>query len=117
MTRRRLLLIALLLLGGGVAYWAIAAQPNPGVTRENFRRLHRHMTRAQVESILGKGDSTRVIEYWAEGDIQVAIAFFENGEAASGTFFEPSKKDIYLRESPEGISENLRYWIYKQTGW
>lgn len=56
MTRRRLLLFAaaacLLFVVPAVAYWTLV--PTPGVTLENFKRLHSGMSIEEVKTIMGR---------------------------------------------------------------
>src|ERR1700722_13886413 len=63
MLKRRLLtvsaLLVLPLIGVGVY---LLIPPNPGVTLENFRRLHEGMSREEVESILGSKGTLKGID-------------------------------------------------------
>jgi hypothetical protein len=96
-----LLCLAILAL---VVMWQRPAPPAPGVTLENFRRLHVGMTEAQVEAILGtshdkwRGDGGWVWVYeGADRRVGVEIGF-SGGEAIGGVYgtdvrhFEPLRE-------------------------
>jgi hypothetical protein len=65
MTRRRLLaasaLLLLPLIGFGVY---LLIPPNPGVTVENFHRLHKGMMLEQVETLLGGPENNRPSKFF-----------------------------------------------------
>jgi hypothetical protein len=120
MTKLRLLVLFVLLVplvGIGV-YWATLPPIKPGVTLENFRRLHKHMTRAQIEAILGTGkrDADSDIVRWKSGETEVAIAFFDSGEAGPGSFFEGGKDVAHLRDEARGW-ESFQLWLQRRMGW
>jgi hypothetical protein len=53
--RHRVVLLGTGVLAAVVGLGAYAmVPPEPGVTRENFRRIHRDMTAAEVEAVLGR---------------------------------------------------------------
>src|ERR1700722_11712669 len=62
MTRGRwLIVLAVLIVAvAGVGVYSLIP-PEPGVTVENFGRLHKGMTRGQVEAILGPGEEVERI--------------------------------------------------------
>src|SRR5687768_11090065 len=84
MPRRRILLLAaavclllLLAVPFGVR-WAMT--PEPGVTLENFRRLHSDMTMEEVEAVLGRPSDTKrdagqgfMVDVWHQGEDEVAL--------------------------------------------
>jgi hypothetical protein len=86
MRRRRLLLgaglLALLLGVAGLLLLPRMLAPKPGVTLENFRRIRRGMTLAEVEAAFGRPADERVDSAeqhtcleWAEGQYCVTIVF------------------------------------------
>jgi hypothetical protein len=112
-----ILCVLLLPLVGIGVYWVVQPPIRPGVTLENFRLLHKEMTRAQVESILGKGQIDSDIMRWKSGKAEVAIAFYDWDAAAVGTFFEDGKEVTHLNEQTAGAAESFRLWLYQRTGW
>jgi hypothetical protein len=65
LTRKRFLLVATLLVAGGGAVVLLLPLRPPRVTCENFERIRKGMTRANVVAVLGEpGDyTTRPVEY------------------------------------------------------
>jgi hypothetical protein len=108
--------IAVALIGLGI-YLATQPRIEPSVTVENFHRLHKYMTRAQVESILGKGYLDGQIVRWKSGKAEVAIAFFDFDEAASGQFFYGDRGVATLQEDRIGVGESFRLWVHQRLGW
>ena len=142
MTRRRLLILSALLLlplvGFGIYF---LTPPKPGVTRENFRRLHKGMTQEEVESILGgKGriDGLMIRPYLGErgthvedwrNQIYISITF-DGSEAIGGLctgleFDQETGECIgerelereHLGETSFGSLPFFRRWVKEWTGY
>jgi hypothetical protein len=89
-TRRKLLILGAVVfssLAGVGAYFLI--RPNPGIIRENFRRLHKGMTKADVVTILGsegeESDGKKFVN-WTGNHCHISIAFSGNDTANFGLF-------------------------------
>jgi hypothetical protein len=113
MTKKRLLLIASVPLAIVAVTLGVLAMlpPRPGVTKANFDRIEKGMTKAQVEEILGekgflvkvkKGDAPCL--YWNAGDgAEVWIRFSDdcvNGDmtwSADETFLDKIRSWLHLR--------------------
>lgn len=143
MIRRRLLLFAVVLaslIGVGIY---LLLPPKPGVTLENFRRLHVGMTRSEVESILGTPDeqeSTKLVPkyiHWSSNGFFAEI-LFENpvrvlgegdGEPLASLGFLsvlpesdrslPIRRPVpfeYLQDKPATDFERFCRWVKDRTG-
>ncbi len=129
MNRRKWLrfsVLAALCLVGVSVHWLIP--PKPGVTRENFRRLHKEMTLARIDALLdsgglGSGGQSRGVgERWEwngeEGSVLIILDVSRlNGgrfvivgqSAAAGWFTTKDGKIEVLRE--ETVVEMLQRWL------
>jgi hypothetical protein len=97
----------------------VRRQPSPGVTRDNFERLHEEMTEKEVEAIMGSPGEHGIdflgghTTLWRGQDCVVHITFV--GEHAStGRLFGPNYLILHLREkpeTPEAPFTTLRRWI------
>jgi hypothetical protein len=122
MTRRKWLIfpiLAIVVLAGVSIYWLIP--PRPGVTRANFHRLHKGMTLAQVEAILGSTGRKDgfAIEFWPEvGDIwewdgeegSLLLTIYPE-VVTGGSFRTKNGASEKLGDKPEGVLELLRRWL------
>jgi hypothetical protein len=118
MVRRRWLILPGLvfvgLIGSGVY---LLIPPKPGVTRENFRCLHKGMSQRQVAAILGSegkviGVMTGVsILGWKDGEGDIWVHFDGYG-AYEGTYWgNLNGEKLPLAEKPEGVLEVLHRWF------
>jgi hypothetical protein len=104
--RRRLLLIASLPLAAIVALWVAALlSPRDGVTKANFNRIQKGMTKPEVENIFGQ-ESTMlapcgrdVANLWrdSEGDRNAYVFFDKNERVLSTSWIEASVSDKIRR--------------------
>ena len=86
MRRRRLLLgvSAVVLLVAGFALFVWLTRPTPGVTWENFRRLHIGMSVKEVERLLGEphevyGSRRGTERYWKSQEVEISLTFDTEG--------------------------------------
>jgi hypothetical protein len=111
MKKRCLTMIALMLIGTCLALVVLAMlPPRPGVTKANFDRIEKEMTRVEVEEIFGKpstyrfafgsGTGTRYIELWRNVD----------GSYASISTQGDVIHSVHWHDSIETITEKLRRW-------
>jgi hypothetical protein len=114
-----LLCLAVLTL---VAIWTYPARKPPGVTPENFRRLHQGMTEKQVEAILGSPGMGWVFnlsygrEYAGDGcDVRIEFgAMNDNDEkvtAQQGWMTTTDGSVLELAEKPISLFDRLRLWL------
>jgi hypothetical protein len=83
--RKQVLAVSVLLLCLAVLALVVVWQrprPAPGVTLENFRRLHKGMTEVQVEAILG---APRYVDDEAVPDTRISI--FEDSDYSANVHF------------------------------
>jgi hypothetical protein len=125
-----------LLLGGGLVValvaivlfrWAVLHRPSPGVTRENFLRLHKGMREEDIEAILGPPTHSHTpvnacllllsadnCNIWT-GDEAGVIIYFpdEGGEEAVGGVLTGrfGAYEMGLREKPESPAAVFRRWF------
>src|SRR5690348_18276985 len=90
MTRYRLLLagsvICVGVITGVLLQWALT--PSPGMTRENFKRLHAGMTLPEMEAIMGRPPdhqmymTLRYFHLWIEEEnvVDIEMSFKTTGE-------------------------------------
>jgi hypothetical protein len=112
-----LLCVAVLAL---VVVWQRKAPPAPGVTGENFRRLHKGMSQEQVELILGAPSVEEKgrwfgLEYtdctW-EGESGYGIRMtFMPREAVDGDLIQDEGIMDVLRDKPVTLLEWVRSWL------
>jgi hypothetical protein len=127
MTRRRLLLLAaaacLLLAAPFVARWVMT--PAPGVTLENFKRLHDGMALDEVASILGRPPDDRkdypanewpaTMYSWksSTGKGEVVIVHFIGG-GLDGEFLNEYREIVLNLASPrtdDNLIAKIRRWL------
>jgi hypothetical protein len=130
LARRRILFttvvaaVVLLLVGIGVYF---SVPPKPGITRENFLRIHKGMPEEQVRSIFGSmgeprdflarhTDHEMHLTVWNGGDGVVWIVFDE-GKADAGVFDPEHGLSVPLGGEPEGLAQRVRRWVNDWTGW
>jgi len=96
------------------AWTLITLDPDPGVTRANFRRLHAGMKLPEIEAILGRPAdhcfyTTLCMNYWwwsDEGIVSIAHSIDRSG------YFEANGKiRLRLAPAPESFYAKLRYWL------
>ncbi len=109
MTKKRLLVVSVLLLALlGIGLGAAALIPEgPSVTKANFDRIKKRMTRDEVETIIGppEVDGGKYARWalWASADKStVRISFSESGDVA-----ETSWQDSF-----EPFSLKIRRWLH-----
>jgi hypothetical protein len=85
MTKKCELLISALLLAVVVALGVLAMLPSrPGVTKGNFDRIEKGMTKAEVEEIFGKKDdwaASRIENpkrWWSGNNCYATVSFVDN---------------------------------------
>ena len=107
MTKKRLLLLAFLPLVIVVTLGVLAIlPPSPGVTKANFDRIEKGMTKAEVEEIFGgKGElfheDDKALMYWDADDGSVAWIRFQ-GDCVDGKGW---------LDSDEPILDKIRRWL------
>jgi hypothetical protein len=112
MTKKRLLLFggflaACVCLPLGVV--TVMPDDGPGVTKANFNRIEKGMTKAEVEKIIGK-DSTPIggwgihtaLECWPSNDGATACIYFENERVTDMRWFD----------SPHSFLVKIRRWLH-----
>jgi hypothetical protein len=119
--RKRLVLAVGLVVCLGLVGLVIVPQlepPKPGVTVENFRRLHQGMTFEEVGAILdapgqgrtwwGEGQSLTV--YWKTDHGHAEVEFIDPGEggAQAGQFRADDGRVVLLRPKPLSFWDQLR---------
>jgi hypothetical protein len=112
MTKKRLLLIASLPLTIAVTLCVLAMPPpRPGVTKANFDRIKKGMTKAEVEAIFGeKGD-------WPDSTAQVGQAMCWRAKDGSGAVVEFVDECVVIKQwadSHETILDKIRRWLHVQ---
>ena len=117
MPRRRLLLIVaavcLLLAVPFVVRWAMT--PVPGVTNENFKRLHTGMTLEEMEAILGERAELQhvagmPVHTWTGKDSGVSV--IENAPGYMvGWHFRNGYPIAQLASPPDPLLTKIRRWL------
>jgi hypothetical protein len=118
MTKKRWFILGaiamvLALAGSSVVLWSFT-RIKPGATVENFRRLHRGMTQAEVEEILGQGGEVPVPQSfptriaWEGEDGVIYIDFISS--AWTGRYQGNNGEEINLRPNAETLKEKLNRW-------
>lgn len=114
MTNKRRYLISTVVIAAGVcvALAVFAMLPtHPGVTKANFDRIEKGMTRAEVEAVLGI-ESTPLLEIrkwlpstsgevWHHADGSSATIMFDNGRVYI----------MHWSESTESLTDKLHRWL------
>jgi hypothetical protein len=104
---KRWLLIALLLAPFGLALGVAVFRPppKPGVTPENFRRLHKGMSQAEVEAILGESadvvtpTSKCTVHWWFRPEFAVCIHYSSTpGKGVEGGIIGRGSKGLRMRD-------------------
>ena len=107
-TKKRLLLLAFLPLVIVVTLGVLAIlPPSPGVTKANFDRIEKGMTKAEVEEIFGgKGElfheDDKALMYWDADDGSLALIRFVDNCVPDKTWYD----------SDETILGKLRRWLH-----
>ncbi len=129
MTRRRRFIIlgVLLVAVVGVGVYLLMP-PKPGVTRENFRRLHKGMTSEQVQEIIGvrfslcASSSASLYMIWEGGEGKIQVEFIRTGVylnrpegATSGGFYPKEGNREQLTD--ESVLSSVWLWIAETVGW
>jgi hypothetical protein len=92
----------------------------PGVTIENFRRLHKGMTKEEVETVLGSDPKYRLgrwAEHWRTDDLSITILMDDDRFVTSGCCHLLKDGGGTYREIDEGTFEKVRRWVKDRTGW
>ena len=104
--KKRLLLIASLPLTIVVTLCVLAMlPPSPGVTKANFDRIEKGMTKAEVEQIFGeKGEWDAEIDrlVWQADDGTWACVWFIDGCVTQTNWLNPN----------ETLLEKIRRWLH-----
>jgi hypothetical protein len=110
MTKKRLLLIASLPLVIVVTVGVLAMMPpRPGVTKANFDRVEKGMTRAEVEEIFGeKGD----VWYGVAQVGQAMLWTARNGSTAIVEFVDECVAIKQWTDSNETLLAKIRRWLH-----
>lgn len=103
MTKKRLLLLAALPLVIAMTLGVLVMlPPRPGVTKANFDRIEKGMTKAQVEEIFGgEGQKTEWGRYWKSDDGSGAFFQFRDHCVVYGEWYD----------SHETILDKIRRWL------
>ena len=106
MTKRRLLLIAAVPLVACAMTLGVLAMlpPSPGVTKSNFDRVAKEMTRAEVERIFGgkKTFTEGPYDIWEADDESLALIGFEDN----------SVTHLFWEDSGETFLNKIRRWLH-----
>lgn len=114
MTKRRLLLIASLPLTVVVTLGVLAMLPSddrPGVTKANYDRIKRGMTKAEVEEVFGETSdlgmrlNSAITYEWRHTDGSCAEVTFSLGGLAA-------RKQWH--DSNESFLDRIRRWLHLQ---
>jgi hypothetical protein len=125
MARRRLLLLWLFVSLGlaaiGLGAFGIARsilRPEPGVTRENFRRLHFWMSPQEAETILGGPAKDKqyvtggFIEHWKSDGLTICLLTCgPNVLGGQLTMADGSAEPLRPEPSRETILDRVRRWL------
>jgi hypothetical protein len=118
-----IVLLLLLIAGVGVGgYLLTPPTPKPGVTLENFKRLHAGMTEEEVEKIFGSKGTDRGANcnfkyrllFWDDGEATVWISFVN--ETCSGCYYVNHEPITSVGPKPVGILEMFSSWIAARLG-
>jgi len=116
---------SILLLGLSLFLVQLRA-PSPGVTPENFRRLHRGMTEKEVEAIMGRPGGSRIgvtgshCTYWRESHHTVVIGFSDiwmwgiDSGAQDGKMATKDGLELELRDEPPSLGLRKAYQTFKR---
>jgi hypothetical protein len=128
-SRRRLSLIfaaVILPLVSLSIYWAMQPVPDPGITLENFRRLRKGMTVAEVEAVIRITPKYRLPDtvIWQTpgvGDDIISVEFDSAGTVTQGLYHHHAEIDgeatLDGELLVEGTLEKLHRWVNDWTGW
>ena len=110
MTKKRLLLVAAVPLTIAVTLGVLAMlRPSPGVTKANFDRIEKGMTRAEVEQIFGR-ESIRWDGLAEKGEGFHWMA--RDGSSALVMFVDECVTEKQWSDSNETILDKLRRWLH-----
>jgi hypothetical protein len=120
MRKRRTLLAAGAVLCFGIVGWHLpwSTPPKPGVTRENFQRLHKGMADDAVQSILGAAGEYSVglmkrnpwlayVREWRGQEVAILVAFDSDGLVLEGGLVD-SQDHRELLPDNESLLDHLR---------
>jgi hypothetical protein len=115
MTKKRLALIAVLPLTFAVGLCVLAMlPPRPGVTKGNYDRIEKGMTKAEVEEIFGEEgihrfqfDEGQDASQWWGDDFSRATVFFINDHV---------EEKSWRRASNESALDIIRRWLHIPKG-
>ena len=110
MTKKRLLLIASVPLIAAVALGVLSIlPPRPGVTKANFDRIEKGMTKAEVEAIFGEKGN------WWDGAAQKGQAMCWTAKDGSGALVEFVDECVAIKQwadSRETVLDRFRRWLH-----
>jgi hypothetical protein len=116
--RKRLLAVGVLLLCLGVLSLVVVWQrprPVPGVTLENFRRLHKGMTSKQVEAILGEpGEAFLLGRRYGNKDFAIYIQF---DPVADEGWWVDNETDLVIDDKLRGKPPTFLEWVRSWLAW
>ena len=111
-TKKSLFLIASLAFIVVVALGVLSIiPPRPGVTKANFDRIERGMTKAEVEAIFGERGN------WWDGAAQMGQAMCWTAKDGSGAVVEFVDECVEIKQwadSHETILDKARRWLHLQ---
>jgi hypothetical protein len=106
MTKKRLLLLASLPLTIALTVGVLAMlPPTPGVTKANFDRIEKRMTKAEVEEIFGgKGElgGPKFGMFWQA----------HNGSGAEIQFWDDCVNEKHWSDSNETFLNQIQRWLH-----
>jgi hypothetical protein len=100
-----------------VAIWRCPSPPAPGVTLDNFRRLHKGLTLTEMAAILGgPGEPFHyrlrdAIVYEGDG-CRVMLWYFREDDVYDGHFLVDGEEVAHLREKPVTFSDWVRALLH-----
>jgi hypothetical protein len=118
--KKRLLLIASVPITIAVILGVLALlPPSPGVTKANFDRIEKEMTRAQVEAVFG-GQGTKDLPFYPrfgkglQGHWGTAVVYWEthDGSFAIVEFVDDCVTDKEWQDSDESFLAKIRRWLH-----
>jgi hypothetical protein len=112
MSRKHMFLLAPLPLAVAVTLGALAIlPPHPGVTKANFDRIQKTMTKAEVELLLGGTGLT----FHGFAHHEPPRTFVWSGDDGSVVFVEITDNSVITKKwgpSTESITDKIRRWLH-----